>query len=445
MKKISVNRVISAVDGEFSGNSSDFINGVFYDSRDVNPQKNVNSLFVAIRGKKVDGHKFVKSAFDAGAKYALVDHKPENISHSSPLIFVEDTVKALGKLAKVYESQFNLKFVGVTGSIGKTLSKEFIANVLSQNFNTYRNQGNLNSLIGLPYALFNLDDYYEIAVMEMATSHFGEIKQLSKIIKPDISVITNIAEVHTEFLQDLKGVFREKLDIFRFAKKGSAKIFNGDEELFQKFKDKENYFSFGQKNDNDFVVSKIKLENDHYSFYLNSKKYQVFNDFEKNVFNAVPAIIIGNLLDIPQKKIQQGLDIEPDLELRVEKRYNEEKNWEIIADCYNANPRSMKASIKYLVQSNYSHKIAILGDMLELGEREVEKHKELGEFIKRNNIETLFTVGKLARYFDGDKHFDSVDELLSSNDILTFPEDSSILLKGSRFIELEKLIERLLK
>lgn len=445
MKKISLNRVIKAVEGKFSGNNSDYINAVFYDSRNINSRKNINSLFVATKGEKVDGHKFVKSAFDAGARYALVDHKPDNISSSDQLIFVEETVKALGKLAKEYISQFELKFIGVTGSVGKSLTKEFIANVLSQKFHTYKNKGNLNSLIGLPFALFSIEEQHEIAVMEMASNHFGEIKQLSKIVEPDIAVITNIAAAHTKFFHNLQGVFKEKTDIFKFAQKDAKKIFNGDQKFFQKFKGKNNYFSFGKKNDNDFLIDKIELETDHYSFHMNDKKFNIFNDFKKNVFNAVPAIILGNLFDIPTNMIQKGLEIPPDLALRIDKRVNKNRKWEIIADCYNANPKSMEAGIQYLLQSELPHKIAILGDMLELGEGEIEEHQKLGEFIKNTNIEKLISVGKLARYFDGDEHFSSVEELLDLKDEFTFPENTTILLKGSRFIELEKLIERLLK
>jgi len=443
MKKISLNEVIKAVDGEFSGDSAAYINQLFYDSRDV-VKNNKNSLFVAIPGNEVNGHKFVISAFENGAKFALVDHKPNNIKDTSRLIFVEDTVQAFGKLAKYYKSKFDLKTIGITGSVGKTLTKEFIANVLSQELNTYRNQGNFNSLVGLPYALQELKDEHEVAVIELATNHFGEIAWLTDIIKPDISIITNIEEVHTEFLENLRGVYREKIDIFKNAKEDAIKIFDGDEFLFQDLKKKENYLSFGLKEDNDYIISEIKLENDHYSFYLNNEKYQIFNDFEPNVFNATPAIIIGKLHNINSQQIQAGLNIEPGLDLRIDKKYNDEKNWEIIADCYNANPKAMKASLEYLKQVGYEHTIAILGDMLELGEKEVEKHKEIGEFIKTLDLDRLITVGDLARYFKGDEHYNSVEEILAEKDEFKFPQNSAILLKGSRFIELEKLMERLI-
>ena len=444
MKIITLNEVIKAVNGKFNGNLKGYINQVYYDSREVNDIKENNSLFVAIKGNQVDGHDFVCDALKSGADYAMVEYKPVNMADEEKLIFVEDTVKALDDLAVYYRSLFKLKFIGVTGSVGKTHCKEFIANVLSQKFKTFRNKGNLNSLIGLPIALFDLHDKYEIAVMELATNHFGEIKVLSKIVKPDISVITNVEEVHTEFLCDLKGVFQEKTDIFRFSKSNSTKIFNGDRRLFDIYQGRKRYYSYGLNVDNDYVVKKIKLCGNKYSFYLNDKKFKIPSDFKPNIFNAIPAIIIGKLNGLSNKQINAGLSIKTNLELRINKRYNKKKNWEIIADCYNANPKAVKAGIKYLLQSNYNHKIVILGDMLELGKNEINKHQEIGDFLKRCRIHTAISVGNLAKHFDADTHFNSIEELINSNKILNFPTNSAILLKGSRFIELEKLIERLI-
>ncbi|MEA2104453.1 MAG: UDP-N-acetylmuramoyl-tripeptide--D-alanyl-D-alanine ligase [Candidatus Cloacimonadota bacterium] len=451
MKKLTVKEIVEAINGKIMQDTQDdFIEYVQYDSRMIT-EKNENCLFFALNGEKVNGLNFVKQAFANGAKYAVVEEKPPNVHTSAGLIFVDNSLKAFGKLSRYYRDKFDIPFIGITGSVGKTTTKEFVANVLSEKFITHKSTGNLNTLIGLPYSILQMDKSSEISVIEMGTNHFGEIKKMAEMLNPSFAVITNVGESHVEFLENIEGVFHEKTDLFKYSSSETLKIFNGDNPLFEKYKHRAGFVSFGKNADNDFVIENIELKNGHFSFSLNKgepesyrvrKVYSIFNNFKPNIYNSIPAIIIAKKLGLSDEQIKEGLMKVQDLDLRMEIKRNTKRDWLIIADCYNSNPMSLRSGIEHFVALQNSPKIAILGDMLELGAKSEEIHRQFGEDLKKSQIDRIITIGKYAEYFRGAAHYSDVTEALK-REKFDFPQNSAILIKGSRDIKLEKILERI--
>lgn len=445
MIKIKLNEILSAIQGKTSYKKNISFDKIFIDSRKVCGN---NSVFFALNGNNFDGHNFVHNAFENGSKMAIVQFKPKNIKNSDKLIFVENTLQALQDFSYYYKNLFEIPIIGITGSVGKTMAKEYIANVLSEKFKVHKTKGNLNSIIGLPLTLFEMNNCDEISVLELATDHFGEIKKLTKICDPEIAIITNIGASHLEFLNDIDGVFREKYDIFKFSKKDSLKIFNGNIKHLEKFKNKNNFLSYGKNDQNNFVISTISKENKIYKFKLNGENYFINSDVKHNIFNSIPAIIIGKHFGLKSSEIQNGLSKNPEVNLRMQILKNESKNWTIIADCYNANPQSMKSALEYLKSlsnENCKHKFAILGDMLELGKKEIKFHEEIGELTRKVNLDKIISIGELSKFYRSNLHFKSTADFLLSEKNISFPKNSTILIKASRKLELEKIVERLVK
>lgn len=446
MKEFSIQEIILAINGKTTNEKCISINKVFTDSRKIceDDIKNINSIFFALKGENYEGHNFVNEALNNGSQIAVVEYTPEDIKNDNKLIYVDNTLKALGKLAKYYKEQFELPVIGITGSVGKTVTKEFIANVLSQKYTVHKTKGNLNTLIGLPLTIFEMNDSHEISVLELGTSEFGEIKSLTQICIPDIAIITSIGESHLEFLRDLEGVFKEKFDIFKYSSKNCLKIFNGDIKFLKKYKDCKHYISYGLGK-NDFELSSILLEKEKYSFKLNKEKYYIYNNVKHNIFNAIPAIIIGKEFGLAHKEIQDGLSKKLEVSLRMEILHNKINDWLVIADCYNANPVSMRAALDYLNNTTKRYKYAILGDMLELGNKSVDLHKGIGNFLKNIKLDKVISIGELSRNFNGSNHYYSTNEFIYNGiKNIPFPTQSAILVKGSRALGMEKIVERLI-
>jgi len=443
MKNLKIKQVITAINATTAAPENAEINCVVHDSRECNLHSGKDIIYFALRGEQVDGHDFVGEALSKGASYAVVDHELQDEIDSKKLIFVEDTVTALDALGKYYLSLFDIPKIAITGSVGKTISKEFIANVLSQKYIVHRSAGNLNTIIGLPITIFDIDDTHEIAVLELGTNHFGEIKTLTEMVEPDIAIITNIGPSHIEFLENLEGVFKEKNDIFKYSPNQTLKIFNGNITFLQNNKGNKDYFSYGFDNDNDLVVGDIASVDHKYSFYVNDEKYYNFNDVYHNVLNAIPAIIIGKHFGLSHKEIQQGLAITPEVGLRMEMRRNTGKKWTIIADCYNANPVSMISALEYLQSLPHKDKIVILGDMLELGQESQQYHEDIGILVRDMSLRRSIAIGDMARFYKFMTHYSSAEDFIDHFSDEMFPEGAAILVKASRGIALEKIAERL--
>ena len=443
MKKLKLKQVITAMNATTNAPESAGIDCVIHDSRDCELHPDKKILFFALQGDQVDGHDFVRNALSKGASFAVVDHEPQGEIDKQKLIFVEDTIKALDELGKYYLHLFNIPKIAITGSVGKTITKEFVSNVLSQKYKVHRSEGNLNTIIGLPITIFDLDNTHEIAVLELGTNHFGEIKALTEMVEPDIAVITNIGESHLEFLENLEGVFREKNDIFKYSAKETLKVFNDTITFLQDHKGEKDYYSYGFDNDNDLIVRDIARVDHKYSFFVNDEKYFIFNDVCHNVLNAIPAIIIGKQFELSHEQIQKGLAITPEVGLRMEIRENASKKWTIIADCYNANPVSMISALEYLQALPHKNKIVILGDMLELGVNSQQFHEDIGILVREMGLRRSVSIGNYAKFYKFISHYSSAEDFVDRFSDEKFPENAAILVKASRGIALEKIVERL--
>lgn len=430
------------------------ISGISIDSRKLKE----GDLFFAIKGENFDGHNFVDEVISKGASAVVIEKSQTEKFQSKkyPLVIVEDTVKALGELANIYRKKFDVKIIGLTGSNGKTTTKEMIARVLSSKYKTLKTEGNLNNNIGVPLNLFRLDKSYELAVIEMGINHFGEMKVLCEIADPDYGLITNIGNAHIEFLESPEKIAEEKGELFKYLKKKNGFAFvNADEKLIKKqAKDVKRKLTFGFNSNSD-VRGKIQSLNNlaQPSLKVSYKGKSEFINLPTfgihTAQNALCAISVGLKFGISLKKIKQELESFQSYDKRMQ--LIEAGNFTIINDAYNANPDSMRMAIKTLSMMNgYSDKLAVLGDMLELGKDSEKYHRELAHYLKENGIEKAFFFGEFTQLSHEEaqslklfsKHFDDKKKL--AEEILSLlPEGSLILLKGSRKMKMEEIIEYL--
>ncbi|SDJ74239.1 UDP-N-acetylmuramoyl-tripeptide--D-alanyl-D-alanine ligase [Sediminibacillus albus] len=417
--------------------------------------KTHKSLFVPIAGENFDGHEFIKGAFDNGAVAALWTEDrplPDFLPSDFPVFFVEDTLSALQKLAAEYLKQINPIVIGVTGSNGKTTTKDLIGSVVSSHYRTHRTKGNLNNHIGMPLTILSMERETEVLVLEMGMSGFGEIELLSKIAEPDYGVITNIGESHIEYLGSREGIAQAKAEIMAGMNTESTLFIDGDEPLLAPLKARANVIDCGFTEDNSVRAGKIKMKSDKTSFLLNGKEpYELNMLGEHNVKNALFAISIGKKLAIPEDKIKASL---ADLQLTgMRFEFVQGKNQSmVINDAYNASPTSMKASINVVKQMEpYQKKILVLGDIFELGEDSKSLHREVADVITKE-ISVLFTIGQDAEEIskavsrqgelEAVDHFESMDQLVTELKPY-LQEGTLVLLKASRGMKFEKMLEHI--
>ena len=399
MKNITIQKIAEVCAGTIYG--KEWINeekteaaGVVLDSRLLKE----GYVFIATKGEKVDGHKFIPSVFEKGALAVICEDVPQEIT--GPCIQVENSFTALKQLAAFYRQQLDITVVGITGSVGKTSTKEFVAGVLETKYQVWKTQGNFNNEVGLPLTVLQLRDKHEIAVLEMGISDFGEMHRLSEIAKPDICVLTNIGQCHLEFLGDRDGVLKAKTEIFDFLNPNGMIFVNGDDDklvtLKEKWKDR--LICFGRNQSNDVYaineVSKGLLGSTmDIVGAMEVEGVQIPLPGEHMVLNALAAAAVAKHLKLSVDEIKQGIKTVK----AVSGRSNliPYEDFVLIDDCYNANPVSMKAAVD-LLQSANGRKVAVLGDMFELGEEEGKLHYEVGEYAK-NKVDVLICVGKLAK------------------------------------------------
>ena len=388
------------------------------DSRE--PAKGV--VFWPIKGARFDAHQFVTQMEKNGALMSVVNADAEGIENFKMYAPVDDTTKALLKLAKGYQKNFKVKKVAITGSNGKTTTKEMVKAVLSQKYNTHATAGNFNNHIGVPMTLFQLKHSHEAAVIEMGTSGPDEIRPLSLAVEPDVAVITNIGASHLERLKDLDGVFAEKRTIVAGLKKNGVLIVNADDPRLCKCRSNTSYkvVTFGVKRG---IIKPEKLEwseDNCATFFVERTKFT---------------------LNVPGRSTNMRMEI---------KNAN---GFKIVSDCYNANPSSTKMALQTIGNMKVNRRIAILGDMLELGAQTDALHQEMGAMVPEMNFDMLLTVGEKAKlYVKGAKskgmkaahHFASVQELI---DTLTeiVAEGDVLLIKGSRGMHMEQVVDAMLK
>jgi MurE/MurF fusion protein len=417
-------------ENEFNDQEELYFEHISTDSRTIKP----NSLFIALEGDNFDGHDYVEECLKQENCWAVVNL--DYISDNRKLIRVEDTLKALGDIAQKYANLFPTLKIAITGSVGKTTTKEYLFNILSLTAPTLRTFSNENNLIGLPKTIFKLKPQHKYAILELGSNQFGEIGRLADICNPDMGIITSIGASHLEFFQDEAGVFEEKKALFD--RKLKLRFFPGEDIRFK------SYFgiTFGTTEDCDYRTTNIVKTNTATEFQVNEEKYSIPTLYDTFTQNAVIAISICCELAIGYEFLQKGLNKQLSVPHRME--IIQEGEMTLLADCYNANPQSMKAAIKFWKEYKVQrHHTAILGDMLELGELSGKLHENIGELLKSDPAALIVSVGELAENYGAQHHFNNVEDLNRSAIIKELPKDTVILLKASHGIELEKFIERI--
>lgn len=411
-------------------------------------------LFVPIIGENVDAHRFIDSAFDNGA-VASFTSEHDTAQGDKPLIRVEDTVKALQDMGAYYGRKLNIPTVGITGSVGKTTTKEMVACALGAKYNVFKTSGNHNSQIGVPTTLLEMKPSDEYAVIEMGMSMKGEMKRLAELVDLDMAVMTNIGVSHIEQLGTRQGICDEKMNICNALKENGKLFLNGDDDILSKY-DNKNAIFYGMSEKCDFRGKDIKVKEDGIEFTLVHKdtEYNVkLNVLGKhNVLNALVAVAVA---------YNAGIDIEDSIKalslyggVKMRQQIIKTDRAVIIDDSYNASPDSMKAGLSVLCDYNTSgRKIAVLADMLELGNDSKKYHYEVGEYIVNNHIDELLTFGEESKEIKRavethtdikTRHFDKredITEYLKE----TLKKEDVVLLKGSRGMKLNEIADALVE
>ena len=457
MESLTLEQIIWAVDGEHLEGSHDdniSISSISIDSRDIKEK----SLYIPIKGEKFDGHLFIEDAFTKGATIALTENKL--VSHTEGiLIYVKDTKKALMDLATYYRSQFNIPVVAITGSVGKTTTKDLVSAVLSARYKVHKTQGNFNNEIGLPLTIFGMQKDHHVLVVEMGMNHFGEIHNLSKIARPDVAIITNIGVSHIENLGNREGILKAKCEILDGMSEDGLLIVNGADEMLRKVKVTQTLITYGRHKQHLFFAENIKsagMEGISGSFNTPdwTEELVIPGLGEHMIDNALAAIAVAQHLNLTTTEIKAGFKQYKPTKMRMDLQLAK-NNVYIINDAYNASPDSMKAALKVLLTvPNIKRRIAILGDMFELGEYAPSLHKDLGQFIGREKIvDFLITVGDISRNIQNGAleyglskekvlHFNNQKDLIDSLKELINPGDL-VLVKASRGMELEKTVDEI--
>lgn len=404
-------------------------------------------MYVAIKGEKFDGNDFYKDAINKGAVACLMSKEPDEKIGS--IVLVENTVKAIQQIAAYKRSQVDIPVVAVTGSVGKTSTKDIVAAVMSQKYKVLKTQGNLNNDIGLPFTLLRLHDENAI-VVEMGMNHFGEISLLTSIAKPTLAIITNIGTAHIGNLGSRENILKAKLEILE-GLQGNSVIINNDNDLLsdwaEKNKEKYNIITYGINNKNSkYVAEDIHSYEDRSEYRIDGKEVVVPVGGEHFVLNSLCAIAVGRYFDIPMAKITEGISGFKLTKGRMEIE-KAKCGASIINDTYNANYDSMKAAIEYLEKIEGKRKIAVLGDMKELGEYSESLHRKVGEEVK--DIDILITIGELAKCIEETAdvremlHFDNNESALEYLKKI-MKKDDIILLKASNSMKFGDIAKELI-
>ncbi|MAP99447.1 MAG: UDP-N-acetylmuramoyl-tripeptide--D-alanyl-D-alanine ligase [Flavobacteriaceae bacterium] len=409
--------------------------GVTTDSRSTKE----NNLFFGLKGDKFNGNEYARKAIENGAKYAIIDEKTHDVDNR--YILVKNSLETLQKLSNLHRKKSNVKVIGITGSNGKTTSKELINIVLSTKYKTCFTIGNLNNHIGVPLTLLNLTKDSEIAIIEMGANHIGEINLLCNICDPDYGYITNFGKAHLEGFIDMNGVIKGKKELYDYIISKNGMIFLDNDNAKQKeiIKEYSNVYSFG-KSSGDILYNVCTTQpNINIDIENITIKSSLFGNH--NIENIMAAVTIGRYFKIDYEKIKN--EISNYISSNNRSQIIIKGSNKIILDAYNANPTSMILAIKYFEKLNKKNKILILGDMFELGKNWLKYHQEISDYCKTFKKEKIYLIGELFLKTEKNKNFDyykNIDELIKENKLSNI-FDSHILIKGSRGVKLEKLIQ----
>jgi len=418
-----------------------------------------DDLFISLKSEKNDGIKYIEEAFEKGAIGCITEYEiPDEIinkNKSKLIIKVNDIVETIQKIAAYKRSLFNIPVVAITGSVGKTSTKDMVASVLAQKYVVEKTQGNYNNHIGVPLTILKWNEKTEAAVVEMGMNHFNEISVLTKIAKPTVAIITNIGTAHIGNLGSRENILKAKLEILEGLKENGNKILNNDNDLLNNCDTKKyQKITYGIKNKSNYMAKNIIMEefNSKYEIKINNEKFEVIVPVagEHFIYNSLCAIAVGETLGIKTEKIINGIK---KFELTGKRNeIIEINNLKIINDYYNASYDSMQASLQVISNINAKRKIAILGDMLELGEHSEKLHKKVGTEVARNKIDVLLTVGEFSKYIAQEANklgvkevysFDTKEECIKKLKEIINKEDC-ILIKasnGMNFGEISKYLQ----
>ena len=470
--QLTISEIARACGGKLfwkDGKENDInVTSVTLDSRKTTP----GGVFLAVPGEHVDGHRFVEAAFKQGIALAVVSRTPEQLSAETGdpagvwgnYVLVEDTLQALCRIAAYYREKQKIKVVGITGSVGKTSTKEFIAGVLEKEFRVLKTEGNFNNEIGVPLTLLRIRPYHQVAVVEMGISDFGEMHRLSYMAKPDICVITNIGQSHLDNLRSRDGILKAKSEIFDYMAEDGEVCLNGEDDKLAAIEQikgrRPHFFGFGGGPGQEIRITDVEAKGFQGSdarLWVGEKCVPVHVPLPgiHMVLNAAAAACVASILGLSPEKIASGMEgiapVSGRNHLIFLKRYT------LIDDCYNANPASMRAALDLLSLAD-TEKVAILGDMFGLGEENAPKlHAQVGSYGAKKGIDRILCVGERSRYmFDAAceqaegtyqiVHFPNLEALLQAlgkEREKYVPDGSTVLLKASHAMEFEKVLDLL--
>ena len=410
---------------------------VSIDTRSLKPK----DIFFAIKGPNFDGNNFALDAIKKGASYVISDNSTIS-KKSDKIIYVDNSIKALQKLANYHRRKLNTKIIAITGSNGKTTSKELILNVLKSKYKTTATKGNLNNHLGVPLSLLEINENTDFGIIEMGANHINEISQLCKIAEPNFGYITNFGNAHLEGFGSIEGVIKGKSELYNYLINNKSLIFNNSENIKQNslINNYKNTYSFGINSESNCIINKSDSENSLNVSYQNKIiKSTIYGDY--NFENICIAIAIGEYFEVDFKNIKQG--IESYLPDNNRSQISVKNNNTIILDAYNANPTSMCLALKAFKKTNYKNKMIIVGDMFELGKDSNHYHQEIINRLEKINDCIIYIVGE---YFCKTKHSDRIESFSTTKKLInnlskTNISNYSILIKGSRGMQLEKIIE----
>ena len=448
--QITFNEMLKAMDGEVVVQGQEIkFNKLCIDTRKVEK----DDVFLAIKGANFNGNDFALKALELGASIVIVDEIKfaiEDINTNGTIIKVKNTRQALLDLAKFYRKKLGLKVIGVTGSTGKTSTKDLIAALLSDKYKVFKTKGNFNNDIGLPLMILELTCDYDVAVLEMGMSSLGEIELLADVARPDIAVITNIGLSHIENLKTQENILKAKMEISAFFDENNVLIINGEDEFLKNISAKSfKVKKIGYNHEYDVYASNIILREEETEFLAHAFGEEAVFTLpmagKHNVLNTMLAIEVAECLNVSFKEMILGLDnIEAtSMRLQVIKR----EGLTIINDCYNASPDSMKSSLDVLSAYRNCRRVAILGDMYELGDEAKRAHFEVGQYAK-DKVDLLIVIGEHINNFkDGFKNdniimYNTKEECIKELESIV-NKDDVVLVKASRGVKLEDVVKKL--
>ena len=448
--EMTFEELLNAIDGEVivKGNNINF-NKLCIDTRKIEK----DNVYLAIKGANFNGNDFAIKALEAGASIVIVDELNFNlndIKENGNVIKVKNTREALLNLAKFYREKLGLKVIGVTGSTGKTSTKDLIAALLSAKYKVFKTKGNFNNDIGLPLMILELTSDIDVAVLEMGMSSLGEIELLAKVAKPDIGVITNVGLSHIENLKTQENILKAKMEITTFFGKDNVLIVNAEDELLRNISsDVFKVKKIGYNHEYDVYASNIILREEETEFLAHAfGEEAVFNlpmAGKHNVLNTMLAIEVSKSLNVSFEDMVRGVENLEATSMRLQ--VIKKQGLTIINDCYNASPDSMRSSLDVLSAYKNNRKIAILGDMYELGDESEKSHFEVGKYAK-DKVDTLIVIGKYIKNFKDGFNNDNIIMYNTKEECIKELEniiklDDVVLVKASRGVKLENVVKKL--